>query len=65
MPYNIISVFRCRFVPGALGRGERRKIDCAPARVGRFVFVVLRVREYLTLCEVEVFAETAREFLLT
>ncbi|XP_065051247.1 uncharacterized protein LOC135680930 isoform X2 [Rhopilema esculentum] len=47
----------CRYIPGPLGRGETRQIDCAPARRGRFVYVALRIREWLTLCEVEVFAE--------
>ena len=62
--HNITPLLRCRFVPGALGKGEKRKIDCAPPRIGRFVFVVLRVREYLTLCEVEVFGESERESVI-
>ena len=46
----------CIAVSGALGKGETRTLTCSPSVVGRYVFVAHRGKEYLTLCEVQVFA---------
>ena len=43
----------CAHVGGALGAGETRSIACNGK--GRYVIVQLKGRNYLTLCEVEVF----------
>ena len=51
-----ISFCRCTYHPGAFGRGQTKALQCSQPKTGRFVFVRLRVTEYLTLCEVEVFA---------
>ena len=50
------SFFRCAFHPGAFGKGQTKDISCTTQRTGRYVFIILRATEYLTLCEVEVFA---------
>ena len=42
--------------PGAFGRGQTKALQCTQPKTGRYVFVRLRVTEYLTLCEVEVYA---------
>lgn len=48
-------ISRCAAHPGAFGKGQRKAIICSQLTNGRFVFVRLKIREYLTLCEVEVF----------
>ena len=52
----LISLRRCAYHAGAFGRGQTKAIQCTQPKVGRYVFVRLRVTEYLTLCEVEVMA---------
>ena len=47
---------RCAYHGGSFGRGQTKALQCSQPRVGRYVFVKLRVNEYLTLCEVEVMA---------
>ncbi len=47
---------RCVYYAPAFKAGETRSLDCTSPKVGRYVSVGLRVNEYLTLCEVEVFA---------
>eukprot|EP00795_Rhopilema_esculentum_P012586 gene12586-3287_t len=47
---------KCTFFPGAIGQGQTQELSCTPPKQGRYVFVALRVQEWLTLCEVEVFA---------
>ena len=37
-------------------QGQTRQFPCSRMIKGRYVFVVLNVNEYLTLCEVEVYA---------
>ena len=46
----------CAYHGGSFGRGQTKALTCSQPKVGRFVFVKLRVNEYLTLCEVEVMA---------
>lgn len=43
------------FSPGKLGAGEFRDIQCTGLNVGRYVAIQLQGKNYLTLCEVEVF----------
>ena len=50
-------------MPSALGKGETREIACSKPRFGRFVMVMLRNFDYLTLCEVQVFAIASKLFL--
>lgn len=38
-----------------MGKGQTRQFPCSRPIKGRYVFVVLNVNEYLTLCEVEVY----------
>lgn len=45
----------CKYHAGAFGKGQTKPIVCPKPMSGRYVYVMLRVREYLTLCEVEVF----------
>jgi len=45
----------CAYFPGAVGDGETKAFDCSSPIKGRYVFVALRVKEYLSLCEVEVY----------
>ena len=52
----LISFHRCMYHPGAFGRGQTKALQCTEPKIGRYVFVRLRVTEYLTLCEVEVYA---------
>ena len=55
--YILLILFsRCTYHPGAFGRGQTKSLRCSSPKIGRYVFVRLRVTEYLTLCEVEVSA---------
>ena len=47
-------MYRCAYHGGSFGRGQTKALQCSQPRTGRYVFVKLRVNEYLTLCEVEV-----------
>ena len=47
--------FRCTYYAGTIGSGKTAVLLCSRLVTGRYVYVSLRVREYLTLCEVEVF----------
>ena len=49
------SFCRCAKSPRALARAEKRDMVCSRPMKGRYVYVTLRVREILTVCEVEVF----------
>lgn len=51
----------CAYHSGAFGRGQTKTLRCNRPMVGRYVFVRLRTTEYLTLCEVEVFASRAKK----
>ena len=42
----------------SIQQGKSKQISCS-GKAGRFVFVVLRKRDFLTLCEVEVYAGSA------
>ena len=46
---------RCQYFTDDVAAGVTLDIRCKSR--GRFVYVRLRKREYLTLCEVEVYAE--------
>ena len=48
--------YRCTYHGGSFGRGQTKALTCSQPKIGRYVFVKLRVNEYLTLCEVEVMA---------
>jgi hypothetical protein len=50
--YRLCSAYR-----GHLGRGQTRNFRCRRTLYGRYVIVQLVGREYLTLCEVEVFGK--------
>ena len=52
----LIVLHRCAYHKGAIGPGETEELECDQSIFGRFVFVMLKVKEYLTLCEVEVLA---------
>ena len=41
---------------GAMKKGETRTFTCSNSLKGRYVFIVNNVNDYLTLCEVQVFA---------
>ena len=46
---------RCAHNQGSMGSGETRYFLCSQAIKGRYVFISLRGKNVLTLCEVEVF----------
>ena len=48
-------VLRCAYYQGAVGKGQTIEIYCTKEVRGRYVYVMLRGSDYLTLCEVEVF----------
>ena len=52
---DVQSWSECAFVQGALSAGELRDIQCTQLHSGRYVAIQLQGKEYLTLCEVEVF----------
>ncbi len=52
----------CASVQGALGAGETRQTICDQAAIGRYVVVQLTGSDYLTLCEVAVYASGERIF---
>ena len=41
---------------GGMGKGETRNFACQAPLMGQHVFIVNNVADYLTLCEVQVFA---------
>lgn len=47
--------FRCKYHAGTIGSGQTVELPCSNPVAGRYVYLTLRVTEYLTLCEVEVF----------
>ena len=47
--------FRCTYYAGTVGNGKTAMLLCSRLVTGRYVYITLRAREYLTLCEVEVF----------
>ena len=50
-------IFRCKRFNGAVGQGATRNIVCARRVTGRYVYVMLRGTNWLTLCEVVVFGK--------
>ena len=52
-----ISFHRCTYHRNAFGPGETKELECIQPETGRYVFVMLKVKEFLTLCEVKVFAD--------
>ena len=58
LPYlgSVPMIFsRCKYYPGAVGKGRTIELTCSNPVAGRYVFIRLKVKEYLTLCEVEVY----------
>ena len=47
----------CRHHGGAVGRGQLLNLNCRRGLYGRYVIVQIHGRQYLTLCEVDVFGE--------
>ena len=56
--------FRCKYHAGTIGSGQTVELSCSEAISGRYVYVTLRITEYLTLCEVEVFEDKGNVLLL-
>ena len=56
--YNLLGLFlrRCTYFAGVFGAAERKTLSCAVPVIGRYVYISLRVQEWLTLCEVEVYS---------
>ena len=48
---------RCKYHPGAVKQGATIDIKCGTGLIGNTVTIQLRGRNYLTLCEVQVFGE--------
>ena len=48
---------RCRHYGGAVRQGGTISLHCRRNNHGRYVYVMLRGRNYLTLCEVEVYSQ--------
>ena len=51
-----ISFCRCSYQNAAMGKGEKRLINCTAPILGQYLFVILNKNERLMLCFVEVFA---------
>ena len=51
---------RCRHYGGAVRQGGTISLHCRRNNHGRYVYVMLRGRNYLTLCEVEVYSQGGR-----
>ena len=45
----------CAYHSGALGAGQRKAFYCTKIVNGRFVYVMIKADDYLTLCQVEVY----------
>ena len=61
MENHIAEVFdvvccSCVYYPGAIGKGKTVELVCTKPMDGKLVFIMLRGSDWLTLCEVEVFA---------
>ena len=56
MNLQMISVHSCAYHPPAFGKGQTKFLECSSPKIGRYVYVTLITTEYLTLCEVEVYA---------
>ena len=59
----LILFYRCAYHKDALGAGETKELKCIQSVTGRYVFVMLKVKDYLTLCEVQVFGVQGMCFL--
>jgi len=46
----------CTFYPHAFGKGETKLLTCSSPVIGRYVYIRILVHEWLTLCEVQVYA---------
>jgi len=46
----------CAYFAGIFAAGERRTLSCPVPIIGRYVYISLRVQEWLSLCEVEVYS---------
>ena len=57
---NLLVFFSCIYNRGSMRSGETRNFYCPQHSRERFVYVALRGRNYLTLCEVEVYTVTIR-----
>ena len=55
--YPYLLFFRCKHFNGAVGKGATRNVVCARRVTGRYVYVMLRGTNWLTLCEVVVFGK--------
>ncbi len=53
----LLLLTRCKYHPGAVKQGATIDIRCSKPLAGRNVMIQLRGRNYLTLCEVQVFGE--------
>ena len=49
----------CAYKRGAVRQGKAESFRCRPGKRGRYVAIVQSRREWLTLCEVEVFGKKA------
>ena len=54
---NINNYHLCSHHRGAAGRGQLLNLNCRRRLYGRYVIVQIHGRQYLTLCEVQVFGE--------
>ena len=54
---NINNYQLCSHYGGAAGRGQLLNLNCRRPMYGRYVIVQIHGRQWLTLCEVEVFGE--------
>ncbi len=52
----LFCISSCAYFQGPVGSGATHTFTCSSPKLGRYVFVALRVKEYLTLCEVKVYA---------
>lgn len=62
-PGNVTTL--CAFVEAAFALGETRRIPCQKGTVGGRVKIVLRSKEMIPLCEVQVFGVRSKSFLIS
>ena len=55
--FSVNRAHVCAHKRGAVGQGADETFRCSGVKIGRYVLIVQSRREWLTLCEVEVFGK--------
>ena len=57
---NVSAYQVCSEFDGEFGAGYTMRLPCSDGAVGRYVIVYLPVKQFLTLCEVQVFGRRGK-----